>query len=68
MNARRLIIAYLIMLLAGPDRGDSMGRLPAGLSSRSWGLARWRAHCLSTVGDLHLGPRLRRRTFPRTTQ
>ena len=40
------------------DRGDAVGRLPAGLSSRSWGLARWHAHCLSAVGDLHLGPRL----------
>ena len=60
MNARRLIIAYLIVLLAGLIAGDSMGRLPAGLSSRSGRLAHRRAHYLSAVGDLHLGPRLRR--------
>ncbi len=38
------------------DRGDSMGRLPPGLSSRPGRLARWPARCLSTVGDLHTGP------------
>ena len=66
MNARRLIIAYLIVLLAGLIGGHAMGRLPAGLPSRPWAACESRGQVIYPPWAIFIWARDFGRNIPKT--